>query len=89
VTNVTVWAPGWDWILEPVASPVCVGECAEILDLFPIAGPGFCREGLVGGGWWQAELGPRSEGAYRVVVGGEGAVDPVSDVFAVVSGSGA
>lgn len=42
-----------------------------------------------GDGWWQAELGPRPEGAYRVVVGGEGAVDPVSDVFAVVSGSGA
>jgi hypothetical protein len=37
------------------------------------------------GGWWQVELGPRSEGTYRVKVGGEGTVDPVSDVFAVVS----
>jgi Lecithin:cholesterol acyltransferase len=33
-------------------------------------------------GWWAAELGPCSEGAYRIVVGGEG-TEPVADVFAV------
>jgi hypothetical protein len=33
-------------------------------------------------GWWAGELGPCSEGTYRVVVDGEDA-EPVADVFAV------
>jgi hypothetical protein len=33
-------------------------------------------------GWWAVELGPCSEGSYRVVVGGAD-TEPVADVFAV------
>jgi pimeloyl-ACP methyl ester carboxylesterase len=36
-------------------------------------------------GWNSAELGPLAEGNYRVTVGGDGAVDPVSDVFAILA----
>jgi hypothetical protein len=36
------------------------------------------------GGWWSAQLGPFAEGSYRVTVWGDGAVEPVSDVFAVL-----
>jgi pimeloyl-ACP methyl ester carboxylesterase len=36
--------------------------------------------------WRSAELGPLREGAYRVTVLGGGAIEPVTDVFAVVSG---
>lgn len=35
-------------------------------------------------GWWSAQLGPFAEGSYRVTVWGDGAVEPVSDVFAVL-----
>jgi hypothetical protein len=38
-------------------------------------------------GWCSAELHPLAEGTYRVTVAGKGAVDPVSDVFAVLKGS--
>jgi len=36
------------------------------------------------GGWCSAQLGPFAEGSYRVTVWGDGAVEPVSDVFAVL-----
>jgi Lecithin:cholesterol acyltransferase len=36
------------------------------------------------GGWWSAQLGPFAQGSYRVTVWGDGAVEPVSDVFAVL-----
>jgi pimeloyl-ACP methyl ester carboxylesterase len=38
-----------------------------------------------GDGWHAAELGPFSEGTYRVTVRGDGDVNPVTDVFAVVA----
>ena len=39
-----------------------------------------------GDGWQSAELAPLPEGAYRVTVFGTGAVEPVTDVVAVLSG---
>ena len=36
------------------------------------------------GGWWSAQLGPFAQGSHRVTVWGDGAVEPVSDVFAVL-----
>jgi pimeloyl-ACP methyl ester carboxylesterase len=38
-----------------------------------------------GDGWHSVELAPLPEGAYRVTVLGSGMVEPVADVFAVVS----
>jgi pimeloyl-ACP methyl ester carboxylesterase len=40
-------------------------------------------------GWHEAELGPLPEGVYRLTAFGTGAVEPVSDVFAVLSGEAA
>ncbi len=37
-------------------------------------------------GWQSREFAPLPEGAYRVTVLGSGTVEPVTDVFAVVSG---
>ena len=39
------------------------------------------------GGWQSAELAPPPEGAYRITVFGGGAVEPVTDVVAVLSPS--
>jgi pimeloyl-ACP methyl ester carboxylesterase len=36
-------------------------------------------------GWYEAELGPFPEGAYRVTAFGAGAVEPVTDVFLVLA----
>jgi|SRR5215211_2577142 len=36
-------------------------------------------------GWQEAELGPLVEGTYRLTVHGEGDVNPVTDVFAVLN----
>jgi hypothetical protein len=38
-----------------------------------------------GDGWHVGELGPLAEGVYRLTAFGSGAVEPVSDVFAVLS----
>ncbi len=37
-------------------------------------------------GWHEAELGPLPEGVYRLTAFGTGPVEPVTDVFAVLSG---
>jgi hypothetical protein len=42
-----------------------------------------------GEGWHEAEIGPLPEGVYRLTAFGSGPVEPVSDVFAVLSGEAA
>ena len=36
-------------------------------------------------GWYEAELSPLPEGLYRVTAYGEGRVEPVTDLVAVVA----
>jgi pimeloyl-ACP methyl ester carboxylesterase len=40
---------------------------------------------LADDGWYEAELGPFPEGAYRVTVFGAGAIEPVTDVLVVLA----
>jgi pimeloyl-ACP methyl ester carboxylesterase len=40
-------------------------------------------------GWHEAEIGPLPEGVYRLTAFGTGPVEPVTDVFAVLSGEAA
>jgi pimeloyl-ACP methyl ester carboxylesterase len=60
--------------LRAVVVETTTGELAARTPLTPSAG-----------GWNSVNLGPLAQGTYRVTVTGEGLVDPVSDVFAVLA----